>query len=143
MYSVALGSYVVAMGYRLAMIGGESGSVDRAVFTLRAKMPKVFGAALGSGFSTLFAAASVVYIKIDEYSVSVPTTLIFILAFLAMSAELYSTSVQMHLGPDETVEDGKVRLPGRGGKYVDLGNIELPSSLERAGLNAEGRRGLA
>lgn len=139
MYSVALGSYVVAMGYRLAMIGGASGSVDRAVFTLRAKMPKVFGAALGSGVATLFAAASVVFIKIDEYAVAVPTTLIFVGTFFAMAAELYSTSVQMQLGPEETIEDGRVRLPGRGGKYVDLGNIELPSSLERAGLNAEGR----
>ena len=35
----------------------------------------------------------------------------------------------MHLGPEHTVEDGKVRLPGQSGKYVDLGNVELPSTL--------------
>lgn len=111
------------------MVGGLQGSGDRAVYVLKSKLPKVFGAALLSGVSIVVSAAVAIYLKLNNEAVTTFTSTVLFVCFVATAYEMFSTSVQLQLGRSE---DGKVRLEDEDGRGIDVGNLELPSSLHRA-----------
>lgn len=104
------------------------GSADRAVFVLKSKLPKVFGAALLSGVAIIVAAAAVVFVKLQSAVIGSVTSLLFLACFVGTAYEMGSTTFLTQLGRSE---DGKVRLEDEEGTSVDVGNLELPSSLEK------------
>ena len=138
MYVTVISTYLIASGYRLAMQGSSSRSLDRAVAVLMINFPRVMSVGGVALLALLVAAMSIVWLKTQHiiYSIAIVgtclTVTVIVLIGLHVARLAYSLSINIVVHGDAVVavtrEDGTTA-------NVDL---EVLAPMNRASTDDDG-----
>ena len=77
LYVVVISTFAVITGYRLALLGGQNQSLDRAVAVLLKEFRSVCAAAAAGVLAIVVAAAAIGWVKMQEVGLLIPLSAIY------------------------------------------------------------------
>ena len=126
-YVVAISTFAVAASYRLALLGGQNQSLDRAVAVLLIEFRTVVTAAAAGVIALIVSAASIAWVKMQEAGMSLPLCFIYLLNLIAIVLGLRRVRDRLQIEKGALVH-GDATLRGAAGDRINLAEVEIPGS---------------
>ena len=136
LYVVAISTFAVMAGYRLALLGGQTQSLDRAVAVLLIEFRSVVTAAAVGIVAIIFAAGAIAWVKMQEAGLLVPLSIIYVVNAIGIACGLSRVRERLRIDKG-TIVHGDANIISRRGERVNLAEIEMPRSDDLAHQNAE------
>ena len=129
LYVVSTSTFAVAAGYRLALKGGQKGSLDRAVAVLLIEFRRVFAASAMAMWLMMAASICLIWIKVKDNGFVAISTAMYVIAFVITGLAMYRLKIRLAIAEGEHVR-GDVQVGG-----VNLADLRLtPPEVSKAEL---------
>lgn len=125
LYVVSTSTFAVAAGYRLALKGGQKGSLDRAVAVLLLEFRRVFAASAMAMWLMMAASVCLLWIKVVDTGFIIVSTSIYCIAFVIIGLAMYRLHTRLAIAEGDVIR-GDVKAGG-----FDLAEVS-PGRLARA-----------
>ena len=120
LYVVSTSTFAVAAGYRLALKGGQKGSLDRAVAVLLIEFRRVFAASAMAMWLMMAASVCLLWIKVKDAGFIAISTAMYVIAFVIIGLAMYRLKRRLAIAEGDHVR-GDVKVGG-----VNLAEVMLP-----------------
>ena len=120
LYVVSTSTFAVAAGYRLALKGGQKGSLDRAVAVLLIEFRRVFAASVMAMWLMMAASVCLLWIKVKDAGFIAISTAMYVIAFVIIGLAMYRLKRRLAIAEGDHVR-GDVKVGG-----VNLAEVMLP-----------------
>ena len=128
LYVVVISTFAVITGYRLALLGGQNLSLDRAVAVLLKEFRSVCAAAAAGVLAIVVAAAAIGWVKMQEVGLLIPLSVIYFINVCMIARGLRRVRERMRIDKGAIVH-GDATLVSSDGERVNLAEIEVPNAV--------------